>query len=125
MKIVALLAALAAPLLAQSAPAHAADAPAFNGEQLFRQRCQACHQVVAGRPSATGPNLSGVVGRKAGAAAFSYSAALKGSNLTWTPAGLDQYLAAPARMVPGTRMVVSVTNPAQREAIIQYLSRTR
>ena len=99
------------------------SSPQPNGELLFRQRCAACHTVVPGRPSMTGPNLAGVAGRKAGTAAFAYSPALKASNLTWNRANLDRFLTAPARMVPGTRMVISVTNPAQRAAIIQYLSR--
>jgi cytochrome c len=100
-----------------------ANTPAPNGEQLFRQRCAACHTVTPGAPSPMGPNLSGVVGRKAGTAAFTgYSPALKGANITWTRAELDAFLAAPMRKVPGTRMVIAVTNPQQRAAIVQYLS---
>jgi cytochrome c len=100
-----------------------ANSPAPNGQQLFRQRCAACHSVAPGAPSPMGPNLSGVVGRKAGSAVFTgYSPALKGSNITWTRAELDAFLAAPMRKVPGTRMVIAVTNPQQRAAIVQYLS---
>ena len=100
-----------------------ANTPAANGEQLFRQRCAACHAVTPGAPSPMGPNLSGVVGRKAGTAAFTgYSPALKGANITWTRAELDAFLAAPMRKEPGTRMVIAVTNPQQRAAIVQYLS---
>jgi cytochrome c len=129
MKTAALLPALAATaMLALALPSPAPANPAAsapNGEQLFRQRCQACHQVVVGKPANAGPNLAGVVGRKAGSGQFTYSPALKGSKLVWTRANLDRYLTAPARLVPGTRMVISVANPAQREAIIQYLSSTR
>ena len=35
----------------------------------------------------------------------------------------DSFLAAPARKVPGTRMVIAVTDPAQRAAIVTYLTR--
>lgn len=127
MKTAALLPALAAaPLLALALPSPAPANPAApNGEQLFKQRCQACHQVAAGRPAATGPNLAGVVGRKAASTTFNYSPALKGSKLVWTSSNLDRYLTAPTRMVPGTSMVINVANPAQRAAIIQYLSHAR
>ena len=127
MKTAALLPALtAAPLFALALPSPAPANPATpSGEQLFKQRCQACHQVAAGRPATAGPNLGGVVGRKAASTTFNYSPALKGSKLVWTGANLDRYLTAPTRMVPGTRMVINITNPAQRAAIIQYLSHAR
>lgn len=99
--------------------------PAANGETLFRQRCQACHSVVAAKPAGVGPNLTGVVGRKAATATFNYSTAMKQSKVTWTQANLDQYLAAPTKMVPGTRMVVAITDATQRAAIIKYLSQTK
>jgi cytochrome c len=106
------------------APTFAAP-PAAKGEALFRQRCQVCHSVVAAKPAGVGPNLRGVVGRKAAAATFNYSAVMTQSKITWTKANLDRYLAAPAKMVPGTRMVVAVNDAAQRAAIIKYLSQTK
>jgi cytochrome c len=96
-----------------------------DGATIFRQRCQSCHAIGSARPSTLGPSLTGVVGRKAGATDFKYSAALKGSGLTWSKANLDQFLAGPTRLVPGTRMVVSLPDPAQRAALIQYLSSVR
>lgn len=105
-----------------AAAAWAQTAPA-NGETIFRQRCQACHTVTAGQPNRVGPNLAGVVGRKAAfTPAFNYSPALKTSGLTWTRANLDRYLQGPARMVPGTRMAVALTNNAQRAALLNYLA---
>ncbi len=101
---------------AQSAP---------NGELLFRQRCSMCHSAVASRQVPLGPNLAGVVGRKAGATGFAYSPALKKAGLTWTRPNLDRYLTAPTRMVPGTKMVVVVPNPAERAALINYLAAAR
>jgi cytochrome c len=94
-----------------------------NGEAVFRQRCQACHTAAAGQPNRIGPNLAGVVGRRAAVApAFNYSPALKASGLTWTRANLDRFLTGPARMVPGTRMAVGLTENAQRAALITYLT---
>lgn len=69
-----------------------------------------------------GPNLHGLFGRKAGAVAgFNYSPALKASGIVWDATALDRYLAAPTEAVPGTRMVVRVTDPARRAALIAYL----
>lgn len=122
--IAAFAVTVAAGTMVLGPPASAQSSPP-SGEQLFRQRCQACHSVVAGRPAGVGPNLAGVVGRKAASTRFAYSAALKGANLTWTRTNLDRYLAAPARTVPGTKMAMAVTDQAQRAAVIQYLSRAR
>jgi cytochrome c len=70
-----------------------------------------------------GPNLHGLFGRRAGAVAgFNYSPAVKESNIVWNAETLDQFLAAPTRMVPGTRMVTRVADPARRAALIAYLN---
>jgi cytochrome c len=93
-----------------------------DGGTIFRQRCQMCHVTAAGQKAGLGPNLSGLVGRKAAGTDFLYSAALKGSGLKWDKATLDTFLTAPAKMVPGTRMAISVSNPADRAALIDYLA---
>lgn len=70
-----------------------------------------------------GPNLAGVVGRKAGAApGFGYTAALKGSGVTWTPANLDRWLTGPQKLVPGTAMTTIVPDAAERRELIAYLA---
>lgn len=107
------------PLPASSAP----GGP--SGETLFRQRCAMCHSVEPGKQTPLGPNLRGVTGRKAGSTGFVYSPQLKQSGLTWTPAELDRFLAAPTRAVPGTRMPMAVANPAERAALVGYLGTLR
>ena len=92
------------------------------GANLFKQRCQACHSVVPGAASPLAPNLRGIVGRKAAAATFNSSPALKASKITWTKQTLDKFLAAPGKMVPGTRMVIAVTDAKQRTELINYLA---
>ena len=100
--------------------------PAPSGEQVFKQRCQMCHTVAPNVPGPLAPSLAGVVGRKAASTGFAnYSPALKAANITWTKANLDRFLAGPAKMVPGTRMAVMMTDPAQRAALIAYLSTKR
>ncbi|MEY2926428.1 MAG: hypothetical protein RL367_905 [Pseudomonadota bacterium] len=106
---------LAAPVQAQT----------MTGEQVYKMRCQACHTVKAGAPGMVGPNLASVVGRKAATGKFTYSAALIASKLKWTPATLDTFLTSPGKMVPGTRMVISVSDPAQRAALITWLAKAK
>lgn len=108
--------AMAAPL-----PVHAAEA----GETLFKQRCAMCHKVSPDKVAGIGPNLRGVIGRQAAGTTFNYSPALKKAMLTWDLKTLDTFLTAPGKVVPGTRMVVSVPDPKQRAALIAYLSKLR
>jgi len=73
------------------------------GRPVFR-KCQACHSIAPGK-NLLGPSLAGVIGRKAGAeAGFNYSPAMKSADIVWNPETLDQYLADPAKVVPGNKM---------------------
>jgi cytochrome c len=110
---------LAAGAVTQISPALAAGP---DGAALFRQRCASCHSVDPAKPALLAPHLKGVVGRKAASTQFRYSQPLKNANLIWTKANLDKYLTAPAKMVPGTRMVISISDPAQRKAVLDYLA---
>ena len=100
--------------------AEAADAK--NGATVF-QRCAICHSDTKGAPAKIGPNLFGIVGRKAGTQAnFSYSAAMKASGITWTPDKLTAYAEHPAAVVPGNRMAFAgITRPADAEDLVAYL----
>lgn len=112
--IVSLLALSAAwPAAAQTAPAGAA---------LFAP-CKACHTIDKGGKNGLGPNLNGVVGRKAGSVpGFNYSAAMMAFGKIWTPAELDAYLTDPRKAVPGNRMSYPGLKDAQkRAALIAWL----
>ncbi len=92
---------------------------AVHGRELFAQRCSACHGLDK---NMTGPMLGGVVGRPAGSVpGFSYSSALKNAHLTWSADELDEWLAGPQKLVPGTRMPVRVLDAPSRHDIIAYL----
>jgi cytochrome c2 len=93
---------------------------AAKGSDVFQDRCTACH--VLGR-NAQGPDLNGVVGRKAASLpGVNYSAALKASNLTWTQGELDKFLSGPTKLVPGTNMRAMVADPDERRDLVAYLA---
>ncbi len=100
-------------------PARAAPDPA-KGEEIFQDRCAFCHPADG---VGQGPNLKGVVGRKAGSApGFTYTDALKTSGLTWTPENLSKFLIGPKDLVPGTAMQMVVPDETERADLIAYLA---
>lgn len=93
------------------------------GKAVFTQQCALCHSAVAGQEGAA-PSLFGVVGRPAASERgfTSYTAALKASKLTWTPATLNRFLSGPGQLVPGTAMPITLAAPADRANVIAYLA---
>ena len=91
------------------------------GEKTFAV-CKTCHAVEAGK-NMIGPSLHAIVGRHAGEIpGYSYSAANKGSGIIWSEDKLFQYLEAPQRVVPGTKMTYTgIKDPQQRANVIAYL----
>jgi cytochrome c len=121
----ALSAVICASTALSAAPAAAADVT--HGKLVFSQQCSVCHSSNKGGGTLAGPNLYGVVDRRAGAApGYGYSKALKDSGLTWTKANLSEYLQAPAKMLPGVRMpFAGIKNPAQLDDLVAYLNTLR
>ncbi|WP_411380127.1 c-type cytochrome [Pseudomonas sp. MPB26] len=83
-------------------------------------KCAACHSLAEGNNSMLGPNLHGVIGRKAGSLdGFVYSPAMKASDMVFTADKLDAFVAAPEEVVPKNRMPFSgLKNPKDRAAVI-------
>jgi cytochrome c len=116
-------AAAALALGALSALAQGLAGDPAKGKDVFEDRCGDCH-VLDG--VGQGPNLVGVIGRRAGSLpGYDYTDAIKASGLTWTPAELDRFLQGPKQLVPGTAMQVIVPDPAQRRDLIAYLASLR
>jgi cytochrome c len=88
------------------------------------QVCASCHTFDQGGPNGIGPNLWGVVGRDIAAhPGFSYSAAMSSAPGAWSYARLFDYLASPAREIPGNRMgFAGLRRPEDRASVIRYLS---
>ena len=103
--------------VAHSAPSFAAG-DAAHGATVYRQ-CMICHSLDK---NGIGPSHRNVFGRTAGSVAnYSYSAALKASNIVWSETTLDQWLANPQALVPGTKMMFSVDNAQDRADVIAFL----
>lgn len=100
--------------------ANAAPDPA-HGQELFTQRCTACHALDRNK---TGPMLGGVVGRRAASApGYKYSPALQNAGIEWSADKLDQWLADPQKFVPGARMPIRVLDAPSRRDIVGYLQK--
>jgi cytochrome c oxidase assembly protein Cox11 len=94
---------------------------AVHGQELFGQRCTACHALDRNE---TGPMLGGVIGRAAGSAVgYDYSPALKMAGFSWSAESLDHWLADPQKFIPGARMPVRVLDAPSRHDIIAYLQK--
>jgi cytochrome c len=118
-----MLAGFGTALLWFTAPASAQDAAA--GQRVFNQ-CRACHTIDEGGRNGVGPNLHGVVGRKAASIeGFRYSPNMRElaeGGLTWTEENLDKYLTNPKSMVPrGSMAFAGIRNDQQRKDLIAYL----
>ena len=103
---------------AQTAPSNDDLELAFNGH------CRECHSFVKD-DNRLGPNLYGVVGRKAGTVTnFAYSELVKGSGITWDEPTLDKWITSPNTLIPGNNMGAifgGVADPAERKKIISFL----
>lgn len=124
-RVLGLAAPLALGLLAT--PALAAG-DASHGAQIFKGTCGVCHlaqphPAMSDLAMRIGPNLWGVVGRKAGTGEhFRYSAAMRGSGITWTPQTLVPYVHEPQKTIPNIRMsFLGLKNLKDAEDVVAYL----
>src|SRR5262249_61164495 len=75
-----------------------------DGKALFKKHCGTCHTAEKGGGPRQGPNLFGVVGRKAGTlAGFAYSDALRANKdgLVLSRDTVDRWLTGPQAFIPG------------------------
>ena len=75
------------------------------GEKVFGV-CKACHQIGETAKNSVGPQLNGIIGRKAGTVpGYNYTAANKESGITWDEATFREYIKNPKAKIPGTKMI--------------------
>jgi len=94
-------------------------------DRLVRSQCIQCHTIGSGEPHGAGPNLYGILGRPAAAAAgfkFSdrYVAAMKGR--IWDAQLLDKWLADTQALAPGNAMTYFQDDARKRKQIVEYLA---
>jgi len=107
-----------------TAAAFAQVAPSATDPQVaYNNHCRTCHSA-APDDNRLGPSLHGVMGRKAGGVeGFAYSPGFKTSTLVWDEKNMDQFIANPNSVFPGSNMATfaGLSDEAQRQAIIDYL----
>ena len=115
------VALLAATTMTVQAQAQGAGDP-VKGKAVYK-RCVVCHTDTKDGADTLGPNLFGIVGKKAASKpGYSYSSPLMASNIVRTEAKLIQWSAAPQRMVPGNKMFFSgITSKNQQADLVAYL----
>jgi cytochrome c len=99
------------------------DADVSKGEGISKA-CAACHSFGKGEAARVGPNLYGIVGNKhAHMEGFAYSDAMKAlHDKTWTYEELNEFLYAPAKHIPGTKMTFAgIKKSDQRADLIAWL----
>ncbi len=101
----------------------AGDAAA--GAKVFK-KCAACHSTVAADGNKIGPNLHGVIGRKAGAnEGFGYSDAMKAAGeagTVWDEATIEKYLRDPKGFIPKNKMAfVGLKKDSDLANVLAYL----
>jgi cytochrome c len=106
-----------------------AEGDAAKGKAAFA-KCGICHQVGPGAKTLVGPELNGIVGRKAASVAdyaSMYSAGMKklgADGWVWTEENIDKWIADPKALIPDSPMALAfpgVPDAAERADIIAYL----
>jgi len=95
------------------------------GEAAYVRQCAICHTIDKGGDHRLGPNLYGIVGRRAGTApGFKYTNAFRTvATFEWNEGLLGPWIALPAVMVPGTAMgVFPGVSDRDKDDIVAYLA---
>lgn len=107
---------------AQTVAAETLQGDAGRGAVTFEKVCSACHTIENGARRRVGPNLFGVLGARIGQQEkYPYSEAFRRSDIVWDEETLAEFLAAPGRTVPGTKMDWSVRDEQQIADLIAFM----
>ena len=95
------------------------------GHAAFVRQCAICHTIDKGGENRLGPNLFGIIGKRAGTAPeFKYTNAFRNTaTFEWTEGLLGPWIALPAVMVPGTAMgVFPGVSDRDKDDIVAYVA---
>ena len=94
-----------------------------HGEKVFK-KCSACHMIAADGKNKIGPNLWGVIGRKAGAISdYNYSKAMVAYAKEWTYEEMNAYLIKPQAYIKGTKMAFAgLRKEKDRASVILFMN---
>ena len=86
-------------------------------------RCVVCHSLEKGGEFRVAPNLWDIVGAEKARDStwYNYSPGLIEMGGTWSPEDLDSFLADASAFAPGSTKSIRVTDPGEREEIIEFL----
>jgi cytochrome c len=93
-------------------------------QKLATSHCAVCHTFDKGGPPGQGPNLFGLLGRKAASESnFTYSDGYKKAmaGKVWDEQMLDAWLTDTQAVAPGSAMVYAQDDPGKRHKIITYI----
>ena len=109
-------------ILLSSMVTTAAQAQNATAGQTAFALCGVCHAVGEGAQTKLGPVLNGLEGRQSGSVAgYDYSPAMKSANITWSETTFKDFMANPSGKVPGTKMVVTVSDASAAANLWAYL----
>jgi cytochrome c2 len=119
--------ALGTALLAVCSVSAFAAGDAEKGKEVFA-KCALCHQIGPGAKTLVGPELNGIVGRKAAIIADypMYSVGMQKlgeSGFVWTEENIDKWIANPKAMLPDSSMSLfpGLPEASDRANVIAYL----
>jgi cytochrome c len=120
-KLAVIVVGLAGATVAAAQTPSAGDAS--RGALVFKAQCGACHLATEKDPAPIGPQLYGLIGRKAGTwGHFKYTDAMRKAGHVWNAKLLDQYLENPYSLVPGAAMGLLMPDDRNRADVIAYLA---
>ena len=100
-----------------------ASTSAADGAKIFK-KCLACHSIEKGGPNKIGPNIFGVLNRKAGSiSGYKYSKAMSTYGKVWSFEEMDGFLTKPKDWIKGTKMsFMGLKSVKDRAAVILYMN---
>ena len=100
-----------------------ASTSAADGAKVFK-KCLTCHSIGKGDPNKIGPNIFGVLNRKAGSiSGYKYSKAMVAFGKSWSVEEMDGFLTKPRDWVKNTKMsFIGLKNAKDRAAVILYMN---